>query len=97
MSFMPAFVNQVSTHRQNQTRAVRFAGASERRGRASSLQLAAPPVATRNGLARPPRIGAPGTSILSNKIKPENSGRTQNYMRLHFGVMSIRSHIPSDL
>ena len=36
-----------------------FVLAGERRRRASSLQFAAPPVATRNGLAPPARIGAP--------------------------------------
>ena len=36
-----------------------FSWADERRRRASSLQLALPPVATRNGLAWPTRIGAP--------------------------------------
>ena len=37
-----------------QTRAVHSRGAGERRRGASSLQLASPPVATRNGLASPP-------------------------------------------
>src|SRR5204862_7830683 len=41
------------------TRAVSFAGAGERRQRAVELQFAVPPVATRNGLAPPLRIGAP--------------------------------------
>src|SRR5258708_1754216 len=38
-----------------------FAWACERRRRTSELQLGSPPVATRNGLAQPTRIGAPGT------------------------------------
>jgi hypothetical protein len=42
-----------------QTRAVSFAGAGERRQRTLELQFALPPVATRNGLASPLRIGAP--------------------------------------
>jgi hypothetical protein len=35
-----------------------FAWAGERRGRASEPQFAAPPVAMRNGLTQPTRIGA---------------------------------------
>src|SRR6266498_2127183 len=37
----------------------RFVLAGERRRRVFEYQLASPPVATRNGLARPARIGAP--------------------------------------
>jgi hypothetical protein len=51
----------VALQTRNPNRAVRFAGAGERRQRASSLKLALPPVATRNGLAPPRRIGAPTT------------------------------------
>jgi hypothetical protein len=36
-----------------------FAGAGERRQRTFEVQFALPPVATRNGLAPPLRIGAP--------------------------------------
>jgi hypothetical protein len=39
-----------------------FAWAGERRRRPSEPQFASPPVATRNGLAQPMRIGAPGAS-----------------------------------
>ena len=44
---------------QNPTRAVLFAGAGERRQRTVELPFALPPVAPRNGLAPPLRIGAP--------------------------------------
>ncbi|MDR3574869.1 MAG: hypothetical protein P4L50_13480, partial [Anaerolineaceae bacterium] len=47
------------------------------RGRAPEPQFAAPPVATRNGLARPLRIGAPTAFVLTNVFSPENSGRTK--------------------
>src|ERR1035438_5731912 len=74
---MPKLYKHAANHVQNQSRAVPFAGAGERRGRTPEPQFAAPPVATRNGLARPPRIGAPRACVLTNAFSPENSGRTE--------------------
>ena len=49
-----------------------FVSAGERRGRAFEPSLAAPPVATRNGLAQPTRIGAPQGSGAPLAVKVQN-------------------------
>jgi hypothetical protein len=52
----PLFIGEWTTLRRL------FAWAGERRRRPSEPQFASPPVATRNGLAQPMRIGAPAAS-----------------------------------
>src|SRR2546426_9363960 len=49
----------------------------------SSLQLASPPVATRNGLARPVRTGAPLAPINFGILFSTNSNRRQ---QAHFSI-----------
>src|SRR5208283_5352059 len=55
-----------------------WAGAGERRRRASERLFAAPPVATRNGLAPPPPRGAPVTPENLSEKACENPGLAQN-------------------
>jgi hypothetical protein len=83
VSIAPAALSQHHHPRStdlNAARAVLFAGAGERRGRASEPPLADPPVATRNGLAPPLQIGAPLIPIVtyqSNELV-ENSKFTHD-------------------
>ena len=53
---VPSFINRMTRSRRL------FAWAGERRRRSPEPQFASPPVATRNGLAQPTRIGAPRVS-----------------------------------
>jgi hypothetical protein len=87
-SFSPHSQPNAGVHPQNSNpnRAVRFAGAGGRRPRASSLQLAWPPVATRNGPAPPRRIGAPAT--------PEKPLNTLLYTHQHPKITHKLPHSP---
>ena len=58
----------LGTESRERNRAVLFVLAGERRRGALNLRFASPPVATRNGLAPPARIGAPVSSESSEAI-----------------------------
>ena len=70
-----------------------FLWASERWRRPFEPQLASPPVATRNGLARPTRIGAPSDIEPANEI----SSKATSEPKITFnGVLNYHDNFATD-